>query len=63
MKVQNTDEEPVYFDHDDHNALHEILDTQHKKAQYMKNRGDNRLFQILRIIDDFADSPDFTRKS
>ena len=63
MKVQNTDEEPIYFDHYDPNALHEILDTQHKITQYMKNRGDNRLFQILIIIDDFPDSPDFTRKS
>ena len=37
MKVQSTDEEPIYFDHYDPDALHEILDTQHKIIQFMKN--------------------------
>ena len=63
MKVQRTDEEPIYFDHYDPDALHEILDTQHKIIQFMKNRGDKQLFQILIIIDDFADDPAFTRQS
>ena len=62
-KVQNTDEKPIYFDRYDPNALHEILDTKHKTAQYMKYRGHKRLLQILIITDDFADGPDCTRKS
>ena len=63
MKVQSTDEEPIYFDHYDPDALHEILDTQHKIIQFMQNRGAKQLFQILIIIDDFADDPAFTRQS
>ena len=46
-----------YFDHYDPDALHDILDTQHKIAQLMKNRGDKNMFQILCFIDDFADDP------
>ena len=52
-----------FFDHYDHDALHDILDDQHKITQYMKHRGDSKMFQILIIIDDLADSPDFTRQS
>lgn len=63
MKVQHTEEEPIYFDHYDPESLHDILDTQHKITQYMKNRGDKKMFQILIIIDDFADDPAFTRQS
>jgi len=63
MKVQNTDEEPIYFDHYDPEALTRILDTQHKITNYLKKRGDKKLFQILIIIDDFADDPSFVRQS
>ena len=37
MNVVHTEEEPIYFDHYDPNALHYILDTQHKNITYMKN--------------------------
>ena len=30
MKVVHTEEEPIYFDHYDPQALHDILDTQQK---------------------------------
>ena len=30
MSVKHTDEDPIYFDHYDAEALHDILDTQHK---------------------------------
>ena len=33
MTLQHTDEDPIYFDHYDSEALHEILDTQHKNKQ------------------------------
>ena len=45
MKVQHTEENPIYFDHYDPDALHDILDTQHKITQYMKNRGDKKCFR------------------
>ena len=63
MKVKHTKEEPIYFDHYDPEALGNILDTQHKITNFMKQRGDKKLFQILIIVDDFADDPSFTRQS
>ena len=63
MKVQHTEEEPIYFDHYDPEALATILETQHKITTFLKQRGDTRLFQILIIVDDFADDPSFTRHS
>ena len=35
----------------------------HKITDYTKKKNFKRLFQILIIIDDFADSPEFTRQS
>ena len=61
-KVSHTAEEPIYFDHYDLEALANILDTQHKTTNCLKKRGDTKLFQILIIIDDFADDPIFTRQ-
>ena len=63
MKVQHTEEEPIYFDHYDPEALATILETQHKITTFLKQRGDTRLFQIPIIVDDFADDPSFTRHS
>ena len=63
MKVKHTAEEPIYFDHYDPEALANILETQHKVTQFLKKRGDKKLFQILIIVDDFADDPSFTRQS
>ena len=63
MEVKNTPEEPIYFDHYDPEALASILETQHKITNFLKKRGDKKLFQILIIIDDFADDPSFTRQS
>ena len=56
-------DEEIYFDHYDPKALHDILDTQHKIIDYMKKKKYKKLFQILIIIDDFADDPSFTRQS
>jgi Cdc6-like AAA superfamily ATPase len=39
MKVQNTPEEPIYFDHYNPTALQKIVETQHKMADYQKNTG------------------------
>ena len=63
MKVKHTKEEPIFFAHYDPDALAHILDTQHKITNFMKKRGDKKLFQILIIVDDFADDPSFTRQS
>jgi GTPase SAR1 family protein len=63
MKVRNTTEEPIYFDHYNPAALEKIIDTQHKIAEYMKKQEFKKIFQILIIVDDFADDPSFTRQS
>ena len=44
MKVQHTDDEPIYFDHYNPEALHEILDTQHKITEYTKKNEFKKLF-------------------
>ena len=62
-KVRHTAEEPIYFDHYDPEALATILETQHKITTFLMKRGDTKLFQILIIVDDFADDPSFTRQS
>ena len=36
LKIRRTDDDPIYVDHDDPDALHEILDTQHKITEYTK---------------------------
>ena len=55
--------EAIYFDHYDHDALENIITTQHKLAEHMKRNGHAKIYQILVVIDDFADSPQFTRQS
>jgi GTPase SAR1 family protein len=62
MKVKHTDEEPIYFDHYDPEALHKIIDTQHKVIDYMK-KNIKKLYSILVVVDDFADSPEISRHS
>ncbi len=36
MKVKHTDEEPIYFQEYEPEALENIIDTQHKIITYMK---------------------------
>ena len=38
MKVHPKEEEPIYFNNDDPEALHKIIETQHKVIEYEKNR-------------------------
>ena len=38
IKVEHTDDDQIYFDHYDAEALHEILDTQHKITEYTKKK-------------------------
>ena len=61
--MQDTDEESIYFNHYDPEALHKIIDTQHKVIDYMKKKNIKKLFSILVVVDDFADSPEISRHS
>ena len=62
MKVKETEEDTLYFDHYNHDDLQNIIDTQHKVIDYKKKQGRTKLYQILIIIDDFADDPQFCQK-
>ena len=58
------DEPPLYYDHYDPESLETIIETQKKITTHLKSKKETkRLFQILIIIDDFADSAEFSRKS
>ena len=62
-EIKPHDKERLYFDTYDPEALAHIVKTHHTVIEYMKEHKHNTLFQLLIIIDDFADSPDFTRNS
>ncbi len=53
----------MFYDHYDAEALENIVSTQHKLAEHMKTKGYTKIFQILIIVDDFADDPSFSRHS
>ena len=63
MKVEHTDREPIYFDHYDPKDLEQVIATQRKVSEYMKKRNVRSIFQILIVIDDFADESAMSRHS
>ena len=62
-KIQPNEKEKVYFDSYEPAELEAIMDKQHKVIDYLKSQGSTKMFQILIVIDDFADDPSFTRNS
>ena len=62
MKV-NTDREQVYFEEWDEPALRQIIRQQRKITETSKQMKLRSLFQILIVIDDFADNPHLHRKT
>ena len=63
MKAVETEDDKFYFSEYDPVALDNIIETQHKITNYMKKHKYKTLFQILIVIDDFADDPSLTRQS
>ena len=62
--IHKKDEEPnFYYDSYDPENLEAIIDSQTKIVEYQKKHNHKKIFQILIIVDDFADSPDFSRQS
>ena len=59
----NTEKEKVYFDEYHHEDLEKVIDTQYKLIDHMKKQEYKKLYNILIVIDDFADNPSFTRHS
>ena len=63
-EINNGDKDEIfYFDHYDEEGLSNIIDTQIKIIEYQKKHTHNKLFSILIVVDDFADSPSFSRNS
>ena len=62
-KIKPHDGEKIYFDTYDPVELGAIIEKQHKVTNYLKSQGHTTMFQILICIDDFSDSPEFTRQS
>jgi hypothetical protein len=63
LKLSETDDEQFYFPEYSAESLEQIISTQHKITKYMKNQGHTKLYQILIIVDDHADSPEVSRNS
>ena len=63
--MPSKDDEPeCYYDHYDPESLEKIIDTQKKIIEFQKQKKETKkLFQILIIIDDFADDASFSRQS
>jgi hypothetical protein len=59
----NTSKEKVYFDEYQPEELEHVIDTQYKLIDHMKKQEYKKLYNILIVVDDFADSPSFTRHS
>lgn len=60
---QDDKKEKYLFDSYQPNELMRIIDTQYKVVEFMKHNKMKNVYQILIIIDDFADDPSFTRNS
>ncbi len=62
-ELKPNDKEHIYFDQYDPEALEHIIKTQHKVIEYMKEHKHTKLYGVLIVLDDWADSPEFTRQS
>ena len=59
----NTEREQVYFDKWDEGALRTIIEQQKKITRTSKQLGLKKLYQVLVVIDDFADQPELHRRT
>ena len=64
MKIKEDDkEDPIYFDEYHPEDLLNIIETQTKITNCMKQHKKTKMFNVLIIIDDFADNASFSRNS
>ena len=61
--IKPGDREKCYFDSYEPSELEQVINTQKKVIDYQKEQKHKDLYQILIVIDDFADDTNFTRKS
>ena len=50
MKVQHTEDVPIFDSHYDSDALQEMLDTQHKETEHTNNKNSKTYVQIFFIL-------------
>ena len=63
-KIQLSEDEPgLYYDYYDSESLENIITTQKKIIEHQKSKHVKKLFSIKIVIDDFADSVEFSRSS
>ncbi len=62
LKV-NSEKEKCFFNEYHPEDLEKVIQQQHKIADYQKKQDHNKIYQILIIVDDFADEANFTRHS
>ncbi len=62
MKGKESDDEKLYYDSYNSEDLEKVIATQHKVILHMKKQTHSHLFSIWIIVDDFADSPEFSRQ-
>ena len=63
LKIEDTKEDPLYYDHYDPEALTKIISQQHKLVQYMKDAKHDKIYNILIIVNDLSDDVAFSRHS
>ena len=61
--IKPNDRETCYFGSYDPTELEQVINIQNKVIEYQKEQKDKYLYQILIVIDGFADDTTFTRKS
>ena len=61
--IKPGDRENYYFDSYEASELEQVIKTHQKIIDYRKEQKHKDLYQILVIVDDFADDVNFTRKS
>ena len=59
----DTEKDKVFFDEYKPEELEAVISRQHKITEYQKKNGHKQLHSILIIVDDFADSKNFSRNS
>lgn len=62
-KLNQLEPSEYYFSEYDPDEMQKIIDLQYKVIDYQKSNKERNLFQILIIIDDFADQPQFVHSS
>ena len=62
-EIKPNDREKLYFDSYSPVEIETIINKQQNGTSYLKSQGHTNMFQILKILDDFADSREFSQLS